>query len=84
MDDYLPAMPDKKTKKLVPAFSKGNGCELWVNLLEKVWAKINYSYCSIISGFATEVLHDFTGAPTISYKTKRNKEELWNILYEGN
>lgn len=68
LDDYFPSMRDKE-KKVIPAFTRGKGSELWVLLLEKVWAKINGSYDKIIGGFATEALHDFTGAPTLMIDT---------------
>ena len=63
LDDYFPTRLDDG--KVVPAFTSGNGPELWVLLIEKLYAKINGSYDSIIGGFATEALHDFTGAPTV-------------------
>lgn len=38
VDDYIPC------KKDIPYFSKGNGNELWVIILEKAWAKLHGSY----------------------------------------
>jgi hypothetical protein len=54
-----------------------------VLLLEKVWAKINGSYHSIISGNAKEALHYLTGAPTLTILTNpdHNKSDiLWKKI----
>jgi len=61
-----------------PAFSKGNGREMWVLLLEKAWAKKYGSYAKIEAGFAENVMHDLTGAPAASVYT--DADELWNSL----
>lgn len=44
LDDYI------VTKSGTPAFTKSNGSELWVLLLEKAWAKIHGSFHRIVSG----------------------------------
>jgi len=44
-------------------FTHGHDQELWVMIIEKAWAKINFSYDNIDGGFTREALHDFTGAP---------------------
>lgn len=51
-----------------PAFTKGNGNELWVLILEKAWAKLWGSYGVIEAGLCREALRALTGAPT---ETKR-------------
>jgi calpain-15 len=48
---------------VIPKFSKGNGPELWVIIMEKVWAKIHGSYDRIVSGSVYTTLRDLTGAP---------------------
>lgn len=45
IDDHIPCDSDGE-----PCFSKANGNELWVMLLEKAWAKIHGSYERIIGG----------------------------------
>jgi calpain-15 len=55
-----------------PCFSRANGKELWVLILEKVWAKLHGSYERIESGSGYEVLRDLLGAPAYSYKTDRS------------
>ena len=44
IDDFIPC------KNGEPIFSKANGNELWVILLEKAWAKLHGSYERIIGG----------------------------------
>jgi calpain-15 len=48
---------------VIPKFSKGNGPELWVIIMEKVCAKIHGSYDRIVSGSVYTTLRDLTGAP---------------------
>jgi len=52
-----------------PSFSKGNGAELWVLLIEKAWAKIHGCYERIESGDAALTFRDLTGAPSFTVKT---------------
>ena len=81
IDDYFPC--DKFTRK--PIFTKGNENELWVLILEKVWAKVYGSYDAIEAGLTRECLHDFTGAPTKFYLTDRREEWdlIWRKLLKG-
>ena len=55
--------------------------ELWVCLIEKVWAKIHGDYVNTEGGFMTETLHALTGAPTKWINT--SDPNLWNTLIEG-
>lgn len=48
-------------------FSRSNGPELWVLILEKAWAKIHGSYERIIGGQAHLTLRDLNGAPGFEY-----------------
>lgn len=57
MDSFIPCTP-----KGGPIYSKANGSELWVMLLEKAFAKYNGSYASIRSGFPYEAMIDLTGS----------------------
>ena len=74
----------------MPSFSSSDQKEIWVMLLEKVWAKIHGGFCNIEAGTMRDPLRDLTGAPTITFFTDRNKsnrkyssDDLWNILYEA-
>ena len=64
VDDYIPCHRRK------PCFSNAHGNELWVLLLEKAWAKLHGSYFRIEAGFAENVLHDLTGAPSEVVETE--------------
>lgn len=75
IDDYIPCWRED------PAFSKANGNELWVILLEKAWAKLHGSYERIEAGFAENVLRDLTGAPTEVIEC--SDETLWDRVVEA-
>jgi len=45
VDDYFPCFPNGG-----PMFSKSNGNELWVLLLEKAYAKIHGGYKTLTGG----------------------------------
>ncbi|KRW98699.1 hypothetical protein PPERSA_00287 [Pseudocohnilembus persalinus] len=72
VDDYL--WYNNKNRDLVSMRAQGK--ELWPQLLEKTWAKLNGDYCSIDGGFARDPLHHFTGAPVIHFRIK--EQRLWN------
>lgn len=57
IDDIFPCFKNQ------PAFSKSNGDELWVILLEKAYAKAYGSYEIIEGGNPSTALKDLTGAP---------------------
>jgi calpain-15 len=48
---------------MAPKFSKGNGTELWVIIMEKAWAKLHGSDDRIVSGSVYLTLRYLTGAP---------------------
>ena len=54
---------------------------MWVQLLEKAWAKICGSYARIIGGLTEEALRVLTGAPVKNFDhLKINVNKLWNLL----
>jgi calpain-15 len=59
IDDYFPCSPEGG-----PVFSRSNGNELWVLLLEKAYAKVHGNYFTLRGGFANEGMMDLTGSPT--------------------
>lgn len=59
MDDRIPCLMQGG-----PVFSRANGNELWVLMLEKAYAKIYGSYHKIESGLSSCALKDLTGAPS--------------------
>ena len=65
------------------AFSRTTQNELWVLVLEKVWAKIYGSYQRIEAGDTAESLNALTGAPAASYFHQtyaENLDKLWTML----
>ena len=82
VDDYFPCEP-----KGGPIFSRGNGNELWVLLIEKAYAKIHGSYTLLKNGWAHEAMLDLTGCPTLSYEFSDDNvrklietHEFWNMM----
>ena len=66
VDDFIPC--DSVTKN--PLFSRANGNELWVLLLEKAYAKLHGSYYSLNVGSTKEALSDLTGKHVIQTDSK--------------
>ena len=73
VDDYFPCSPTGDGES---AFSDSRGNELWVLILEKVWAKVNHNYENTITGFASEAFRCLTGAPVEFYNHKYH-EDIW-------
>jgi hypothetical protein len=68
VDDYIPCYPRGK-----PLFSKANGPELWVLLLEKAYAKLHGSYLALKAGFASDAFIDLTGCPSYTFNFENEK-----------
>ena len=82
VDDYFPCLP-----KGTPMFSRANGNEMWVLLVEKAYAKLHGNYFTLRGGFANEGMIDLTGCPSTNYdflteKGKRMIEsgDLWREM----
>ena len=82
VDDYFP-YSGSFFKQFAFGHSKGN--ELWVNLLEKAWAKINGCYAKIGCGGTPNEVFDVLTEAYSEYCTvnKNNKDELWQKIYES-
>lgn len=63
IDDKIPVYAGTKDV----AFSSSTSNDIWVQLLEKAWAKANGGYDKTLFGLASEVLRAITGAPTFAY-----------------
>jgi calpain-15 len=78
VDDYFPCHPRGE-----PVFSRANGNELWVLLIEKAYAKLHGSYWALRSGFAGEGMIDLTGCPTKTLRWDADTEtfdEIWEDI----
>ena len=71
VDDQFPYDPYKEEW----AFSRTSQHEIWVLLLEKVWAKAHGSYLRIEAGVTGEALPFLTGAPVGIYIHDQFKDE---------
>lgn len=84
VDDFFPCFPGGG-----PMYSRSNGDELWVLLLEKAFAKLCGSYEAVKSGWAYEAMMDMTGAPCRTFRLDDSEVrptidngELWKrIVY---
>jgi calpain-15 len=68
VDDYFPCLPCSG-----PLFSRANGNEMWVLLLEKAYAKLHGNYFTLRGGFANEGMIDLTGCPSSTYDFQTDK-----------
>ena len=89
VDDNFPVSENKKVKKF--AFSHCKKKEIWINLLEKAWAKINGCYAQIGGQYSpSEIFDVLTEAYTEiidinKIKNNNSKENLWKkIVNEEN
>lgn len=77
LDDYFPCFSYNG-----PCFSRSNGNELWVLLLEKAYAKVNNGYYNIEAGITGQAIRDLTGAPYEKLDLK-NPEEVFARMKEA-
>jgi hypothetical protein len=84
VDDYFPC--HIKTRK--PLFAKPRDCEIWVMILEKVWAKVNGGYMNTIAGSSSDVLNSFTSFPMstlhhqkfVKSQNEKSLDILWDLI----
>lgn len=62
IDDLFPCYPFGG-----PLFSRSQGNEMWVLLIEKAYAKVHGNYFTLRGGFANEGMMDLTGCPSTNY-----------------
>ena len=78
IDDYFPA-----TQRNQFAFAMSGPRELWVQVLEKAWAKVNSSYAMTIAGIPSESFNCLSEAPCVTYihkKYQNDHDAIWKIL----
>ena len=85
LDDYIPCFYNAG-----PMFSRSNGDELWVLLLEKAYAKLHGNYYSLRFGLTQDGLIDMTGCPTSSpfdwdpaHLNPADKDTIWTTILEA-
>ena len=77
VDDYF--CVDQRTNEWAFTSSKEN--EIWVQLVEKAWAKACGTYAKTIGGHCDEALYALTGAPTEKLVLEDMEvDELWEEL----
>jgi hypothetical protein len=78
LDDFLPTYND--TSELV--FAKSLSKDLWVPLIEKIWAKLLGGYYRTSLGSPAEALYCLTDAPTtvITHNNLDNSKQLWEKI----
>jgi hypothetical protein len=79
LDDYIPCDTHNN-----PCFSRSINGELWVLLMEKVYAKAFNCYSNIEAGITNYALKDLTGAPYAFVRNnKKTLDELWAYLFNN-
>lgn len=74
IDDMIPILKNKKTKKLEVAFCHNKKQGIWPILIEKAHAKAYGGYFNVGNGGkAREALFDLTGAPSICHNWEKFK-----------
>lgn len=82
IDDYFPVYSHNNQF----VYSRPiNSEDIWLMLLEKVWAKINGCYSNIVVGYPHEVLTTFSNAPCfyIKFDTVLNNDLIWDCIKEA-
>ena len=79
VDNYIPCLED------APVFSHSETNELWVMILEKIWAKMVGSYEAMVEGSVHEALRDLLGAPSYEYNIEMGEaaSRVLEILKTG-
>ena len=66
VDDLLPCEPLAK-----PKFASSTSNEIWINLLQKAYAKLHKRYLNLHDLEVSNVFNDLTGCPTYIYDIKK-------------
>jgi hypothetical protein len=79
LDDYFVVHKYKKYASDF-VFSIPNGLEIWFQILEKAWAKVNGGYTNIISGYTKDALLALTGISSERTFYKSENEDLEKVF----
>lgn len=67
IDDLIPCEPLGK-----PKFASSTGNQIWINLLQKAYAKLHKQYLSLHDLEVSNIFNDLTGCPTYTNKISGN------------
>ena len=76
IDDYIPCEPLSK-----PKFASSTLNEIWINLLQKAYAKVHGRYLALYELEVSNVFNDLTGCPTSIINLQ--KENVLSILLKN-
>jgi len=85
LDDYFVVHKSKNYSSDF-VFSIPNGLEIWFQILEKAWAKVNGGYTNVISGYTKDALMALTGisCERVFYKSEnQDREKVFQYLLES-
>eukprot|EP00727_Mastigamoeba_balamuthi_P000557 m51a1_g10499 putative peptidase s8 and s53 subtilisin kexin sedolisin (1916) ;mRNA; f:103766-111067 len=80
VDEYFPVTCSGTTVK--PLYSRNNGAELWVMVIEKAYAKIHGSYEAISGGSEGTALTNLTGAPMLRYNVHPGMTDINDLFHK--
>ena len=81
IDDYIPF----DNKKNMECFSKGNEGTVWVQLLEKAFAKLYGSYYNLERVELDNIFDNITCAPILTYNSKhKDAPKIMDEIYRYN
>lgn len=81
VDDYFP-FDERPEKDKWAMASTGNDWEIWVNLLEKAYAKVLGSYEAVEGGKAYQAFFVLTGFPSDCLTHNEYEvNDLWDLIY---
>eukprot|EP00466_Bigelowiella_natans_P011466 jgi/Bigna1/78372/fgenesh1_pg.54_\ len=71
VDDLIPCLPGGG-----PVFSRNNGKEVWVLIVEKAYAKLYRSYTALKGGHEFQALEDLTGFPAMRIRLQNPNTQM--------
>ena len=83
IDESFPCIDNRKENKFF-AFSSINAKHIWLNLIEKAYAKICGGYTNILNGNVSEIFDLLTDAPTNKIEiASLKRDDIKNIIEES-
>lgn len=79
VDDWFPCHHVRGT----PLFSRTLSGQLWLNIIEKAWAKVHAGFGNVHAGLSREALRDLTGAPCKTFFFFKEGETIWDLMVEA-